>query len=63
MVDENTRQRELQALAEIREDLKNGAAMAAGPELSMTITDDEAGLRETVNGNIRITPLWKWLLG
>ena len=54
----------MQALTEIRAELKNGAAMAAAPELfEIVITDDEAGLIETVNGNIRITPLWKWLPG
>ena len=64
VADEKTRQRELRALTEIRAELKTGAAMAATPELFMTvITDDEAGLIETMNGDIRITPLWKWLPG
>lgn len=61
---EKTRQRELQALTEIREELKKGGEGAAAPELTMTvITDDEEDLMETASGNIRIIPLWKWLLG
>ena len=64
VADEKTRQRELQVLMETREEVKNGATMAAAPGLSVSaITDDEAGLIETVNGNIRSTPLSKWLLG
>jgi uncharacterized protein len=64
LVDAKTRQRELQALAEIHDELKRGGEGAASPELTMTvITDDEEDLVETAGGAIRIIPLWKWLLG
>jgi uncharacterized protein len=63
LVDEKTRQRELQALVEIHDELKQGGEEAA-PELTMTvITDDEEDLVETAGGAIRVIPLWKWLLG
>jgi predicted AAA+ superfamily ATPase len=62
--DAKTRKRELEALTEIREELKKGGQEAATRDLTMTvITDDEENIVETENGHIRIIPLWKWLLG
>jgi uncharacterized protein len=63
LADEKTRQREVQALLEIRWELKRSDEGAAPSELAMTvITDDEEGFVETDSGNIRIIPLWRWLL-
>jgi hypothetical protein len=64
LADVKTRKRELEALTEIREELKRGSQNAAATELALTvITDDEEGFVETESDPIRIIPLWKWLLG
>jgi predicted AAA+ superfamily ATPase len=63
MADAKTRKRELDALVEIREELKKGGDEAATRDIALTvITDDEENLLKTDNGAIRIIPLWKWLL-
>lgn len=63
LADVKTRKRELEALTEIREELKRGSQDAAATELALTvITDDEEGFVETESDPIRIIPLWKWLL-
>lgn len=64
LADEKTRHREFQALTEIREELKRDASKAGISGLVMTvITNEEEGVMETGSGDIRLIPLWKWLLG
>lgn len=64
LADAKTRKRELEALTEMCEELKKGSGRTAAADLTMTvITDDEEDLVETSSGPVRITPLWKWLLG
>lgn len=60
--EEKTRHRELEALVEMNEELKGGGRGAA-PEPAMTvITNDEETVVQTGSGEIRLIPLWKWLL-
>lgn len=52
--DEKTRQREFQALVEAKNDI--------GIESLTVITDDEDGNINIDGADIKITPLWKWLI-
>ncbi len=62
--DAKTRKRELEALIEIREELKRGGEDSVNRDMALTvITDDEESVVKTKNGHIRLLPLWRWLLG
>lgn len=61
---EKTRHREYKALLELRGELRQGRlkdASATDPAMTV-ITDDEEDVANTADGEIRIVPLWKWLL-
>jgi predicted AAA+ superfamily ATPase len=54
LADRKTKEREFQALVEAHEELK--------PEVLTVITDDDEGSVRTGDAEIKIIPLWKWLL-
>ena len=51
--DEKTKNRELQALSDARNELKT--------DVLTVLTDDEEGMLDIEEGTVRVIPLWKWL--